>query len=183
LLKNWDKMYLIIDLEATCWEYPEKEKEIIEIGAVLIDKNYKILGEYQSFVRPVKNPILSKFCKDLTSITQEEVDNAEIFPVVFEKFINWVIQTAKCKIEDITLCSWGYYDKKQLMKDCQFHNIKYPFITHRSIKHEFAKKRRTKPVGLKKALEICGIKFEGTHHRALDDAKNIAKIFIKEKWK
>ena len=44
-------MYLIIDLEATCWQYPKEEKEIIEMGAVLIDRNYKILGEYQSFVR------------------------------------------------------------------------------------------------------------------------------------
>jgi len=32
-------------------------------------------------------------------------------------------------------------------------------------------------IGMKKALQICGIKSEGTHHRALDDTKNITKIF------
>jgi inhibitor of KinA sporulation pathway (predicted exonuclease) len=172
-------MYLIIDLEATCWENKKKkESEIIELGAVLLNNFYKILGEFQTFIKPIKNPILSEFCKKLTSIQQKDIDEALKFPLALRKFIKWAEETAKCKIQDITFCSWGYYDKKQLMKDCKLHNVKYPFSTHRSLKHEFAKKRKTKPMGLKKALEICGFKLEGTHHRALDDAKNIVKIFI-----
>ena len=40
-------MYIIIDLEATCWENSHKgENEIIEIGAVIVDTCYKILGKY-----------------------------------------------------------------------------------------------------------------------------------------
>jgi inhibitor of KinA sporulation pathway (predicted exonuclease) len=49
------------------------------------------------------------------------------------------------------------------------------------LKHEFAKKLKHKPVGMKKALRICKIKLKGTHHRALSDTQNITKIFIKEK--
>jgi inhibitor of KinA sporulation pathway (predicted exonuclease) len=148
---------------------------------VLLNNSYEILGKFQAFIKPIKNPILSEFCKKLTSIQQKDIDNALKFPFAFRKFIKWVEETAKCKIQDITFCSWGYYDKKQLTKDCKLHNIKYPFLVHRSIKHEFAKKENIKPPGLKKALGICGFKLEGTHHRALDDAKNIAKIFIKER--
>lgn len=175
-------MYLIIDLEATCWNgRPKKdESEIIEIGAVLLDNNYKILGEFQTFIKPIKNPVLSEFCKDLTSIKQEDIDNAEIFPVAFERFIKEVEKLAGCNIENITFCSWGYYDKKQLIKDCKLHNIKYPFLNHKSLKHEFAERKGMKPVGMKKALQVCGIKLDGVHHRGLDDAKNITKIFIKE---
>lgn len=175
-------MYVIIDLEATCWE-PEREGEgeIIELGAVLIDKKYKVIGEYQTFIKPVRNPTLSQFCKDLTGIKQEEVDNARTFPAAFEGFINWAANLAKCKIENIVFCSWGYYDKKQLIRDCEFHNVKYPFLMHRSLKHEFAKRRKCKPMGMKKALEICGIGLKGTHHRGLDDARNITKIFMHEK--
>ncbi|MFH1504785.1 MAG: hypothetical protein ABIH08_05320 [Candidatus Omnitrophota bacterium] len=59
--------------------------------------------------------------------------------------------------------------------------MKYPFLEHRSLKHEFAEKRQHKPIGMKKTLQICGIELEGVHHRALDDSKNIAKIFTHEK--
>ena len=33
-----------------------------------------------------------------------------------------------------------------------------------------------KEVGMDKALEYLGIDLEGTHHRGIDDARNIAKI-------
>ena len=39
-------------------------------------------------------------------------------------------------------------------------------------------------MGMKNALEFDKLKLDGTHHRGIDDAKNIAKIFIKyfEQW-
>lgn len=176
-------MYLIIDLEATCGQgfYNKEENEIIEIGAILLDKEYKILRDFQTFVKPKRFPVLSEFCQRLTSIRQQDVDRAEPFPVAFKKFIQWVEKLTGSSIKEVNFCSWGYYDKNQLMKDCQFHNIEYPFSTHRSLKHEFGKKRNIKPPGMKRALEICGLKLEGAHHRALDDVRNIAKIFIAEK--
>ena len=176
-------MYLIIDLEATCWENRRNREnmETIEIGAVLVNKNYKIIAEYQTFIKPIKNPILSEFCQNLTTIRQQDIDQAEFFPVAFSKFINWVEKITKDDIKNIVPCSWGHYDKKQLLKDCQFHNIKFPFLRYYSIKHKFAEIKKIKPMGMKKALEICQIKLNGTRHRAIDDAKNITKIFIKEK--
>jgi inhibitor of KinA sporulation pathway (predicted exonuclease) len=37
---------------------------------------------------------------------------------------------------------------------------------------------------MEKALNKLNIPLEGTHHRGIDDAKNIAKIFLmyKDKW-
>ena len=174
---------LIIDLEATCWERNEGhygENEIIEIGSVILDSDYEILGEIQRFVRPVRNPVLSEFCKRLTSIAQSDVDSAQTFPEVLQDFQNQVEHISGQRLPDLLFCSWGDYDRNQLMRDCVYHKIPYPFGPHRNIKKEFARWRHIKPVSIPRALTIIGLPWEGTHHRGIDDARNIARIFRHE---
>jgi inhibitor of KinA sporulation pathway (predicted exonuclease) len=179
------EMYLIIDLEATCWERSEGrrgENEIIEIGAVVVDDDFEVLGESQRFVRPVRNPVLSEFCKRLTSIAQSDVDTARTFPEALRDFQNRVERISGQRLSDMVFCSWGDYDRKQLMRDCRYHGVPYPFGIHRNVKREFARRHHIKPVGIPKALGILGISFEGSHHRGIDDARNITKVFRYE-WK
>lgn len=64
-----DMNYIIFDLEATCWAQKGPISEIIEIGAVKIGPDLNTISEFSSFVKPMRNPILSDFCKELTSIT------------------------------------------------------------------------------------------------------------------
>ena len=75
--------YVIFDLEATCWDSGAKTNnqinEIIEIGAVKLGENLAQVGTFQTFIKPTKNPILSDFCVELTSIKQRDVDNAPYF--------------------------------------------------------------------------------------------------------
>lgn len=55
---------------------------------------------------------------------------------------------------------------------------------HRSLKHEHGKAlnlNKGKGVGVQKALSMINEKFEGTAHRGIDDAINIAKIFTGNK--
>ena len=62
--------YIIVDLEATCWENDRSiQNEIIEIGAVMVNAEQEIISEYVEFIKPINNPELSGFCKTLTSIT------------------------------------------------------------------------------------------------------------------
>lgn len=168
--------YIVLDLEATCEENnPNFDMEIIEIGALLINEKKEIVRAFDSFVKPVVNPILSNFCKSLTTIQQEDVDNARSFIDVINEFVAW----GRLWEGPYTLCSWGFYDAKQLKKDCKRHGIETSWLNpHRSIKHEFAKLIKHKPCGMKAALNILGIPHEGTHHRGIDDAKNITKIFL-----
>lgn len=174
-------MYILIDFEATCWDIETlAENEIIEIGAALINEKFEIINTFDIFVRPLLNPTLSDFCKKLTSITQEDIDNAQMFPDAWRSFEAEIKKHTNIMIKDLLFCSWGYYDNNQLKHDCQLHNIKHPFNLHFSIKHLFAERHNIKPCGTIQALKIMGMKFEGTHHRAIDDIKNIAKIFIKE---
>jgi inhibitor of KinA sporulation pathway (predicted exonuclease) len=176
--------YIIVDLEATC-EKDNKafQNEIIEIGAVKMSQTPQVLDRFSSFVKPTLNPILSDFCKELTSITQEDIDKADSFPLVLQKFVDWVGK------EPYVICSWGYYDKQQFMKDCYLHGISADWIKNRhiSLKHQHAEKilgQPDKPVGMAKALKIAKLPLEGIHHRGIDDATNISKIFIHyyDKW-
>ncbi len=168
--------YVIVDLEATCWEKGSSPKrmEIIEIGAVKMDgSTFEKLSEFSSFVKPVQEPILSDFCTELTSITQKDVDSVPVFPEVFKDFLKWI------GYEPYYLCSWGEYDLKQFKIDCERNSILLPngFKNHLNIKKKFCELHGIRSCGMKRALQILEIPMEGTHHRGIDDARNIAKIF------
>jgi 3'-5' exoribonuclease 1 len=70
------------------------------------------------FVKPRKHPILSEFCKNLTSITQEHINNAAYFDIAAE-FKTWIGYGR----EEYILCSWGFYDKKQFESDCKIFEL------------------------------------------------------------
>lgn len=169
--------YLIIDLEATCTdrdEFPRDEMEIIEIGALVMDSRaFEVKSEFQSFVRPVRNPRLTEFCASLTSITQQQVDEAPPFTDVMAEMVRWM-----APFDDLLFCSWGDYDRKQFEKDCHFHGVAYPFgERHLNVKAAFsAAMNQRRRFGLSRALGRLGLKFAGTPHRGIDDARNIARV-------
>ena len=171
--------FLIVDLEATCsndGRIPSQEMEMIEIGAVMLNRStWEIDAEYQKFIKPVRHPKLTEFCTELTTIAQQNVDTAPTFREVIPHFKQWIDS-----YPNNIFCSWGNYDKKQFIQDCEFHHLDYPFAAeHRNIKKEFSlyigdKKRR---FGMTEALQHLGIELQGTHHRGIDDARNIAAIY------
>jgi 3'-5' exoribonuclease 1 len=73
-----------------------------------------------------------------------------------------------------------------LEKDCIKCALKTNWLDqHISIKHQYSEITNTKLMGMKAALTKEGIVLDGTHHRGIDDARNISKIFIKriKEWK
>lgn len=174
--------YIIFDLEATCWDGGAgrgKLNEIIEVGAVKLDDNLQEVGRFARFVRPVINPELSPFCKELTTINQEQVDNAEPYQVVLEEFARW----AKEGSDEVMMLSWGHYDKNQILREAERKGHEGEIIAlmerHDSFKHRFAEVRNIRPCGMQGALKMFSLPLDGTHHRGIDDAVNIAKIFVK----
>jgi 3'-5' exoribonuclease 1 len=168
--------YVIVDLEATCWEQRTAidRMEIIEIGAVCLDgdKEMQQSKEFERFVHPTMEPVLSDFCRNLTTITQHEVDHASYFPLVFEDFLDWIGGDRH------TICSWGNYDMLQIQVECKRHRIELPgaFKQGINLKGEFAALRKSRPCGLMQAMRSLHMDPEGVHHRGIDDARNIAKI-------
>jgi len=167
--------YIIVDLEATCWKQrtqPER-MEIIEIGSILLTgRSLEVTDEFSRFVRPINEPILSEFCKELTSIKQSDIDGANYFKTVFAEFIDWIGDAS------YRICSWGEYDMKQFRIDCKRHGISFPkrFKKHINLKQEFASIKRIRSCGMAVALQMLGMPLHGKHHRAIDDVRNIAKI-------
>lgn len=171
--------FVVLDFEATCSEktdaiqVPKGEKEIIEIGAIALDPELNVLSEFASFVRPVRNPTLSAFATELTTITQADVDAAYGFETVAAELALWVAEN-----EIIWWGSWGKYDRNQLTQDVRFHRVPDPLPQpHFNIKEAFSARQSIKrKLGLSGAVRFTGLEFEGTAHRAISDTRNIARI-------
>lgn len=173
--------YLVIDLEATCDDggrVPRHQMEIIEIGAVLVDgRSFQLVDEFQTFVRPVRHPVLTPFCRQLTSITQAQVDAAPGFVDAIGALERFIVRHAQGGPPAL-FCSWGNYDKGQFGSDARHHGVKLPFgRDHLNLKQAFSDAMGSrKRFGMARALRRVGIPLQGTHHRGIDDARNIAKL-------
>lgn len=160
--------YVIVDFEANDVE------EIIEIGAIKMDKSLETISEFQSFVKPLSTKKLGSHIRKLTKISQEDIDNAENFISVFKDFTDWLDK-------DDVILTWGRSDKRFLSKDL----IKNKLDT--SILNRFINIQKNvsdillkqEEVGLKRVLSYLNIEQIGASHRALNDAVNTSKIFIK----
>ncbi len=177
-LLNEELCILIIDLEATCDEGDRllaEEMEIIEIGAVWASADGRVIDTFEALVRPVVHPQLTSFCKQLTGVSQSDVDSAEPFPIAAAKLASFA---QRFQPDSTVWGSWGQFDANQLACECERHGVQHPLIgfEHVNLKRRFAKSRKIKEVGMARALQMVGCALEGAHHRGLDDAKNIAKL-------
>lgn len=165
--------FLVIDLEATCWrDKTEGNSEIIEIGLAVV-KDRKIIWNEGIIVKP-ENSTVSPFCTQLTSLTQADVDKGislkeachKLETVYNSKSLPWV--------------SYGMYDFNKLTYECRDKKIDYPMHgTHINIKSKAINKfNLVDRKGLSEACYTAGIRFEGRHHRGVDDAYNIAKLAL-----
>eukprot|EP01127_Copromyxa_protea_P024230 TRINITY_DN9426_c0_g1_i1.p1 TRINITY_DN9426_c0_g1~~TRINITY_DN9426_c0_g1_i1.p1 ORF type:complete len:205 (-),score=44.29 TRINITY_DN9426_c0_g1_i1:5-619(-) len=73
-------IFAVLDFKATCDEPVQLEtQEIIEVSAVFLNVSQgKVVNqlEFHSYCKPLVNPTLSKFCTELTGISQDKVDEA-----------------------------------------------------------------------------------------------------------
>ncbi|MBA1200953.1 exonuclease [Pseudomonas capeferrum] len=170
--------WLVIDLEATTDDggWPITDMEIIEIGASLVTRDGREVDHFQRLVRPRRRPQLTPFCRELTHITQANVDSAATFPVIWEQFERWINHHQGHLHAWV---SWGDYDRKQLLQEWHAHTIHSLLaeIPHINLKQRFAKARHLqRPTGLNGALQLAGMQFVGQQHRALEDARNTARL-------
>lgn len=175
-MTNQNNKILIVDLEATCWKstVPKGEvNEIIEIGICILDiKTGEITKNKGILVQP-KHSRVSSFCTELTTITQELLDKEG---VSFQEAC--AILRKEYNAHQYPWASYGAYDLRMLKNQCMIRNIDFPMSqNHINVKELFTEKKGLKKkVGMNGALQLLKTPLEGTHHRGVDDAKNIATI-------
>jgi inhibitor of KinA sporulation pathway (predicted exonuclease) len=180
LLARYRYLYCV-DLEATCDEVDESESprllavvpaqmETIEIGLVVIDlETLEVVDEFQRFVRPQINPILTDFCKKLTSIQQADVDGAGTYVEVGQELGTFV-----ARYLDAAWASRGDYDARQLQRDADsLRALPYSKACPTSTPAGLYDNR---PKSLKQTLESLGKVWLGIYNQGIDDARNVASI-------
>ncbi len=177
-------IFIVLDLEATCWQgnHMNREPEIIELAAYTVNGYRDWLDSFQKFIRPTAHPRLSAYCLELTGIRQEHVDKAKRFDKVFPDFMEWIEGHDQPQL----ICTWGDKDMDIIRAECRTHDIDISTLPKSiDLKAQYAKMHQlTREAGLQKALEYAEIDFEGSPHRAVDDAYNTAKLFLKymDRW-
>ena len=90
--------------------------EVIQIGAVKLDKNLNVCGSYQIIVKPKHYKKLHKHVSTLTGITQDQIDLGAPLPEAAERFRKW------CG-KDFAILTWGPDDIPMLKDNLRVHEL------------------------------------------------------------
>src|SRR5262245_60113491 len=168
---------LVIDVEATCWEdrpVEHEASEIIEIGLCVVDlQRRERVARESLLVRPAHSRV-SPFCTQLTTLTQAQVDQGLPFAAACRYL------EERYRTRQRTWASYGDYDRRQCRRQCQREGVRYPFgPTHLNVKNLCALFAQLEyEVSLAHALDRYGLRSDGTPHRGVDDAWNIAGLVL-----
>ena len=108
--------YIVIDLE---WNGSYSKKthgyfnEIIEVGAVKVNEQMRIVDTFRAAIKPVVSKKLSTIVTDLTNITAEELEDGTTFTSMMRQLSHWMGN------EPSTVLTWSTTDLLVLM--CQKH--------------------------------------------------------------
>lgn len=179
--------YVIIDLEFNNMkdveDYCKDNKhcdencpnEIIEIGAVKLDKYLKELDRLRIYIKPSKYDFLNPKIKEITGITEECLRTGISFKEALARVKEFV--------GDNILCSWAKDDIAEIIRNANYHNcddgkwIKRYVDLQEYYMNVLGEKRS---ISLKKALGKFKINLEeNSLHDALNDALYTAEVFRK----
>ncbi|MGB1286293.1 MAG: exonuclease domain-containing protein [Aggregatilineales bacterium] len=166
---------IVVDIEATCWEgydAPEgQENEVIEIGLCLLDATDFSLSDKRSLLVKPTESVVSDFCTELTSLTQEQVDTQGI---AFDEACS--ILEKEYDSRNRLWASWGNWDRMIMKKQCKRRKVRYPFSKkHVNLKRVFQDAHGER-MGLARAMKALQLDVEGTMHRGDDDAWNTGRL-------
>jgi len=172
--KMLDKI-IVIDLEATCWEGSPpagQESEIIEIGLCVLDAASGERSAPRAILVKPQRSTLSHYCTQLTTLIPEMLKDGYSFPDACS------LLQDEYQSHQRTWASYGNYDRLQFMEQCKTRGVPYPFgRSHINVKNLLALQfNLTREVNLQKGTGLVGLPFEGTIHRGVDDAWNIAAV-------
>ena len=175
--------YLVIDLEMCGVPKMSRRngyslyKEIIQIGAVMLDEDYAEVDRLSILVRPQFGNI-DKFIERLTGIKYRDVKNAPMIAEAVDSLIEWIGER-ECRA-----VQWSSSDLTQLSQELNAKNISSEAIEKfldperwEDYQQKFDDRfGYTSSTSLEQALILCNIDTEGRMHDGLADAANTAAL-------
>ena len=178
--------YITLDLE---WNQAYAEKslavqrrlncrlrgEVIQIGAVKLDKKLVPCGSYQIIVKPKYFKRIHRHVSSLTGITQERMDSGVSLPEAAESFKRW------CG-KDFVFLTWGPDDIPMLKENFNVHGIDSSWLDKTyDLQRIFNKENNdgSKQRSLEYAMEFYEIPQNLPAHDALNDAYFTALVAAK----
>lgn len=178
--------YLVIDLEMckVPKDYRSKSyryaNETIQIGAVLLDEQFKRMGTLSQYIHP-KYGVIDHFIETLTGIRNNQVKKAPPIQEVLLQIIDWIGD------REYKVYAWSESDRDQIL-----HEMKAKNINDKKI-NSFIEKERwidfqdvftkrfelSRKLSLEEALEWAEIEPEGRFHDGLGDAVNTGCLMAK----
>jgi len=179
-LKKVEQKYdfiAVLDFEATC--RPDRRpspQEVIEMPVIVIDsKTGEEVSRFHKYVKPVHHPKLTQFCTDLTGITQDTVDKADLFNAVWKEFATFMAEHDYNDKNTIFVICGDWDIKTMLPSQAGLFNIRVPsyFKKWINIKRFILQKWEINCKGMMEILEEFKIDHVGRHHSGIDDVINI----------
>ncbi len=140
--------------------------EVIQIGAVKLDKDLNLIGSYRITVKPKFFKVIQRYVMRLTGIDQAMLDHGTPLPEAIERFRRW------CG-EDFAFLTWGPDDIPMLEDNLRAHRLDGAWL-HRVYDLQRIFNRQTdggkNQRSLEFAMEHFGIEQTLPAHDALNDA-------------
>lgn len=174
--------YIVLDLE---WNQGQKEDkrdvptfEIIEIGAVKLDEQFRVVDTFQRLIKPRIYNTMHKITAELVNLDMRDLKDEDNFTKVAKEFLCW------CG-ENYLFCIWGVQDLTEFQKNMDYYRMEplskgplkyYDIQKLYSLACEDGKAR----LSLSHVVENEQLLDEKVEfHRALGDAYYTARIFQK----
>ncbi len=173
-----DRHFIIFDLEFTAWDgslarhwlRPGEFKEVVQIGAVRLNRNSLAVDEtFDCLVRPRINPKVSEYFETLTGISNARLVATGVdFEIGYRRFLDFAKGGA--------IAAFGH-DEWVLEENIRLYGLKDlpPMPEFLELRAWFAR-HGIDPKGLHSCDigPMLGVPFEGQPHDALCDARSIA---------
>lgn len=173
-----DKIFAFLDFEFNCPEQKGLNKrEIISMGAVFRYSDGSPLTSFHSLVRPSKIWRISERTKNLTGITQSQINRSPNFDVVSEKFLyladcfspaEYFVWGNADKVEVQKSVRYSHADKRMSAVSEKFHDLQIDVMNELNLAN---------PYNLERVADIYDIDFVHTFS-AIADAECLAEIYF-----
>lgn len=180
-----NKFLLVLDFEANCTAQGVRDHEICEFPAVLLDVKGNNIGEFRTFVKPVRIFKISNFIHQLTGITDADIATGMTWPEALIAFDKWCEEKGVHSGNTVVVTCGDWDLRTMLIRQhtmCKTYKtqpkrVRQLFEKWTNVKITYANYKKYRGLlGMDTMLRDAKLPLVGRHHSGIDDCRNIASI-------